>query len=240
MKQKDVEALTAGQDEAVAAAQRYVQGIFDIASSMDADTQKQLLLNALPSIAIQFGQVAAEKAARWYEAQRRKALGETEWTASTVPLGDEFEARIRNGVTAVAGGLYGRDGSIEAVKEPVNTIVDSAVRSASRQTVERNIARDPSKPQLRRFAEPGACPFCIAVCSDMNIYSDDSGFHDHCRCQSVPAWGNKKDDIASRANECYDAYMSAQRELAKENPNSDHSPSAKATINYMRRNGVTI
>lgn len=236
MKAQAVAQLTQTQDQAVAAARRYVAHILEVARDMDADTQKQLLLNALPNVAREWGQVAAESAARWYETQRLAALGDSTYTAKTVMLGPEFEQRIKRGVTAVAGGLYGRDGSVDAVAEPVKTVVDSAVRSASRSTVARNIEADPSGPAWARYAEAGACPFCIAVASQGVAYKSqekaDGQFHDHCRCQAVPVWSKKADDVSRRSGECLDVWNQAQRDYCREH---GEYPSSKETINYMRR-----
>lgn len=238
MKYRAVKHLAQTQDQAIAAARRYVQHILEVARDLDADTQKQLLLNSLPSIAQEWGQVAAESAARWYEEQRLAALGDSTYTAKTVTLGPEFTDRIQRGVTAVAGGLYGKDGSIDNVAEPVNTMMDSAIRSASRSTVARNIESDPSGPAWARYAEAGACPFCIAVASQGVVYKSeekaDGQFHDHCRCQAVPVWSKKADDVSRRSTECLDAYSRAQRDYARE---YGEYPSSKETINWMRRNG---
>lgn len=234
-----VKHLTKTQDDAISAALRYAQHIYDLAKDQPADIQKQLLLNSLPPIAQEWGEVAAEKAASWYDTLRGKTVGDSSFTAAVPDLsgvGDTMAGAIIN----TASGLYGRDGSLETVTPALNTAIAQQIRTSSRQTVYANMLRDPSKPRYARPANPNACPYCIAASSQGLTYptADDShGYHDNCRCQPVPVWqGEKQDEIMDRVDNLTETYYDAQRAAEKE---LGHAASSKDTINYMRRNNIT-
>lgn len=211
-----IEHYVAMQDTMSTQARGTLERLCTELATAPADTQRDVLLETLPSLADTYGDAMSEAAARWYEEYRAEQVGQTGYTAVATPTQAEEQCTVA--VRRGAGVLYGADGDIQLLKPVLDTLLDFVVREQARKTVLGNVHADPAHPGWARYAEGNACAWCVMVASQGGVYSSKqaavsskagSRYHPGCRCVAVPCWGEPPRRLRDRLGECDSMYYKA-------------------------------
>lgn len=199
------------------------------------------LLNFVPLLTQQYGEMAATIAADWYEMLRGEAVeaglvaavrGATSFRAVAA---DPVSAAVsREAVSSALLLLQGDNPSPPArVLTAIQDTTSRHVLQAGRDTITQNAGRDPAARGWQRFVRSGGCDFCRMLSSRGGVYTDRTSrfaAHDHCNCAAAPTWDRSapKVDVAAeyvasaktagmtpRARE---VYRERTRKLLKEAP----------------------
>lgn len=152
---------------------------------------RDALLEAVPALVSEYGDVAATAAAQWYEETRARQIG----GAYQAVLADRLpEEQIAQSVRWAVGPLW--DGNVELASSKLFGAVQRHISDSARQTVARNTGRDPAKPRMARVPRGAkTCTFCLMLASRGFAYHSKQAagglmkFHDDCDCQIVAEWG---------------------------------------------------
>lgn len=211
----DVNRLSAAQRELVRLAQADLAGFFRTVDLTRPERVRDALLEIVPLLVREYGELAATVAAEWYESVHPGAY--LARTASGVA-----EAQVQGSVRYAAGQLFTDDPMKTA------TILAGAVQRfvtySGRQTVARNVQRDPSRPRFGRVPSGAkTCAWCSLMASRGFVYHSEASagdlfgrgigddFHDDCDCQVVAEWDAEAHHIEGYdPDRLYDMYMAAR------------------------------
>lgn len=151
---------------------------------------RDALLDAVPALVSEYGDVAASAAAQWYEEARAKQVAGT----YRAVLADRLpEEQIAQSVRWAVGPLW--DGNVELASVKLFGAVQRHISDSARRTVARNTERDPAKPRMARVPRGvKTCAFCLMLASRGFAYHSKQTagglmkFHDDCDCQIVTNW----------------------------------------------------
>lgn len=182
----DLNRLNDAQRELVRLARNELAGFFATVDLSRPELVRDALLEIVPLLVREYGDVAATVAAEWYESVHPDAF-----LARAAPGVDP--GKVQGSVRYAAGGLFGED--------PAQTlsILSGAMQRfilySGRETVARNVQRDPSRPRFARVPSGAkTCAFCNLMASRGFVYytRETAGlndeYHDDCDCQIVPEW----------------------------------------------------
>jgi len=205
-----VSRLTAAQRELVRLAKAELAGFFGSLDLSRPEAVRDSLLEIVPLLVREYGDLASVAAAEWYE-QVRPAGG--------------FNARTVNGVTAdqVAGSVRYQARSLFG-DDPVQTLglVQGAMQRfiaySGRATVARNVALDPMKLRFARVpAGARTCAWCSLLASRGFVYATKKTaglgehWHDDCDCQIVASFDREHAHIDGYdPDRLYDLYQQAR------------------------------
>lgn len=154
----------------------------------------EFLNKLLPELLDQYGLVAAEAAAQWYEQIHPDAN-----YRAIVERADLSAFRGRSDVDTAfyaAKTQQGTDGLAQALFDKIAPDFEREMTRRARSTVRRNIRFDPSKPRWARIPYgKKTCAFCVMLASRGFAYhtQETAGykekFHSDCDCRVVPHWG---------------------------------------------------
>lgn len=193
-----------------AMAKRDLEQIFASLDPSRPDLTRDLLLEVLPALVDEYGDIAAALAADWYESVAPgRALA-----ASTVAT-----VRVTESVRFHAGGLWMPDAG--DVAGALALKLDEYIREPGRRTIEQSAARN-NVAWARVPSGRETCAFCITLASrDATYLTRDSAlksrrtgeaYHGYCNCEAVPISGDDYPD-GYDPDELYDLY-SASRDAA--------------------------
>lgn len=155
------------------------------------------LLNFVPLLTQQFGELAALVAQDWFEELRFDAIDAGQIAA--IGRATSYQA-VRTDpviltVSAASRSYWQHRLATDGPDAVVSSIKDSAtraVRTSGRQTITRNADRDPAARGWQRMTRTGACRFCRALASRGGVYTRQSvRFAAHgpkCNCVAAPVW----------------------------------------------------
>lgn len=186
----DVNRLSQATARLVAMAREDLLRMFGAVDLGSPEAARDALLEVVPALTREYGEVAATVAAEWYEEVRaEQAAGR--FAATLANVADE--AAVQGSVRYASGHLFTDD--------PAQTLavlsgaLQRYIAYASRETVARNVALDPSKPRFARVPTGRVtCAFCTMLASRGFVYhsrksaGDMDEWHDNCDCQVVPEW----------------------------------------------------
>lgn len=173
---------------------------------------RDALLEFMPMLAQEYGDVAATAAAEWYEAQRAAQVG----GSYAAVLGDVVpDAQVQGSVRYAAGHLFGDD--------PAQTLallsgaLQRFVLTGARSTIGANAGRDRGRPTFARVPTGRkTCAWCEMLASRGFVYlsketagiiSDD--YHNDCDCMVVSSWDKPSID-GYDSDAMYDRYLEAR------------------------------
>lgn len=162
------------------------------------ESVRDALLEVVPALTREYGEVAATVAAEWYEEVRvKQAAGR--FTATLAGVADD--AAVQGSVRYASGHLFGDEP--ERALAMLSGALQRYIAYASRETVARNVALDPSRPRFARVPTGRVtCAFCTMLSSRGFVYhsrktaGEASHYHDDCDCQVVPEWDREGHHIA--------------------------------------------
>lgn len=196
----------------------------------DARAATAALQAFVPDLVAAYGDTAATVAADYFDQLRAEAAtGGRAYravVAQPVPVG-QAQASAR----WAAGPLFGAQPDSGQALRLLAGAVQRLVQQAGRDTLARNIARDPSRPRWARV--PGGltpCAFCRMVASRGAVYlsAESAGmnnrWHDDCTCQPVAVWQGQ--ELPYDADALYEQYLAARAEAGG---------STKAILSQLRQ-----
>lgn len=186
---------------------------------------RDALLEVVPVLVREYGDLASIAAAEWYE-----QVHPGQYLARTVdPVG---AASVEGSVRFHAGELFKDNpaGTLAGLSGAVQRFVSYS----GRETVARNIAWDPARPRFGRVPTGSVtCAFCELMSSRGFVYISkvaagvDDDFHDDCDCQIVAEWDAEAHHIEGYDPDAmFDRYMTARDASGSEDP--------KAILSQMR------
>lgn len=170
------------------------------------------LLEFVPQLVREYGDVAATVAAEWYEQVRFEAVGAYNATTVNATNVEQVQAAVR----AQAGRLF--TGDPVAMLSLVSGGVQRYVMASQRGTIARNVQLDPSKPRFARVPTGRkTCAWCTMLASRGFVYLNrqSAGVSDHyhgdCDCQAVAEWESDRHYISGYdPDQMYDQYLEAR------------------------------
>lgn len=145
---------------------------------------RDALLDAVPALVREYGDLASAVAADWYEELRVAAAAKGVHREQLSP-GADPEA-VAGSVRAGAGGLF--TGDVAASLAFIEGAMQRHISYSTRDTIRRNVATDPAKPRYARVPSGAkTCAFCTLLSSRGFVYSskktageNPSDYHDDC------------------------------------------------------------
>lgn len=158
--------------------------------------QRDALLELVPALAGEYGDVAAAAAAQWYEESRRMVLGDDDGFVAT--LGPGFPSRaVQDSIRWKAGVLWDDPGQMRVF---LSSALDRWVKYSGRMTVIENTGRDPKATRWALVPRGKTCAWCTMLASrDWAYTSEDTAkasMHPHCDCQPVPLWDARREIVS--------------------------------------------
>lgn len=161
---------------------------------------REALVEFLPRLVAVYGDTAGVAAAEWYEQIRKAELGARYYAMTTPAVTAE---QVRENVRYAAGSLF--DENPTQALSILRGAVDRHIQTTAQSTVAHNSVRDPRSSGWARVpAGANTCAFCAMLASRGFKYTTEfeaqhrgrgateDKFHDHCRCQVVPAWKGRE------------------------------------------------
>lgn len=169
---------------------------------------RDLLVEAVPLLVAEYGDVAATVAAEWFE----DVYGARATMAT--PIGREF---VEQGVRFTAGHLFQENPA--ATLAALDVKLDSWIKQPGRDTVRLSAGRH-GYGWARVPTGAKTCSFCLVMASRGAVYSSRSGaggdghdFHGDCDCQTIAVRDDTDYPDGYDPDELYDLY-SASRDAA--------------------------
>lgn len=227
----DVERLRLAQARIVEMA---IDDIADLASRFDWSTPeaaREALLEIVPSLVREYGDIAATAAAEWYEETRPMVLGPyPARTVDPVPV-----SQAEQSARALLGDADTADAAISAITDGLQRLI----QYSGRATIARNVQLDPGDVRFARVPRGAkTCAWCSLLASRGFVYynRETAGalmqFHDVCDCQIVASWDANNEHIAGYDPDAlYDQYLGARDALAEE---GNRSPTDRQIASRMR------
>lgn len=161
---------------------------------------REALVEFLPRLVAVYGDTAGVAAAEWYERVRKDELGRHFYATTTEVVTPE---QVRQNVRYASGSLF--EENPERALSILRGAVDRHVQTAAQSVVAHNSVRDPRSSGWARVPSgTSTCAFCAMLASRGFTYTTEfeaqhrgrgatqNKFHDHCRCQVVPAWKGRR------------------------------------------------
>lgn len=227
----DLNRLSAASKRASDTARSELEGFFVGLDVSNAEAVRDALLEFVPALVREYGDVAATAAAEWYE-ELRSDVTSRSFNARLAPL--KPDAAVEASVRYSAGHLF--DGDPADTLALLSGSVQRFVTYGSRATVARNVQLDPLKPRYGRVPSIGkSCAWCSMLASRGFVYHSERSaggagddFHDRCRCQIVVDFDRDGSHIEGYdPDRLYDIYLRAR--------DSSGATTDKAIAAEMRR-----
>lgn len=216
----DVNRLVAVNRRLVEMAKADLRKLVDSLDLSRPEMVRDLLMEVVPALVSEYGEVAAAAAAEWYEETR--ALQESGAYLATVG-GRVPDDAVLGSVRWAAGDLFTDDAM--AAFSKIEGAMQRHISYSSRETVRRNVEADPTKPRFGRVPSgPSTCAFCGMLASRGFVYATEAtagdmgrgvgdDFHDDCDCQVVPEWDAEAHHIEGYDPDAlYDVYLKAREQ----------------------------
>lgn len=216
-----------------------MQALWQTIQGLSPQWQRDLLLDAIPALVRKYGNVAATAAAEWYERTRA-----TQVDGPYEPVSADLfpDAAIQATIRYKAGDLF--NGGSADMAAFLNGALNRWVQYSGRETIARNIRRDPSKPRFARVPTGAkTCAFCEMLASRGFVYLSEQSakatkllraYHNHCDCQAVAEWDRDTHHIEGYDPDAmYSRYLQAR--AAAEHETDGTAPSTTSILAHMRR-----
>lgn len=195
---------------------------------------RDALLEFVPVLVAEYGQVAAALAMEWYEQLRFESGGVGKYVAAAIIASSVTPERVEAKVRYAAGHLFDREyevedseGGLAIVKKPANPAValalltgatDKYVKQFGRETVAWNADRE-GVMWARVPTGAKTCSWCLILASRDAVYmsersasrrADGDKYHGLCDCQAVPIRSGEDYPEGYLPDEFYDMYQIAR------------------------------
>lgn len=187
----DVDRITTASQEAVKSATNALEIFLKAAEGWPPEKIRDGLLELIPDLVNEYGDVAASAAADWYEQARSTEVAGSYRAVLAEPVPRE---QVEGTVRAAARHLF--TGDVAVTQRILEGALHRYITSQTRNTTVRNTLRDPQAKRFARVPKGKTCSFCMIMASRGFVYAtakaagELSRYHDKCDCQIVPAFGN--------------------------------------------------
>lgn len=189
-----------------------LEAYFGVLDLSKPEAVRDALLEFVPVLVAEYGQVAAALAMEWYEQLRFESGGPGKYVAAAVLASSVTPERVEAKVRYAAGHLFEREyevqdstGGLAVVRKPAEPALalavltgatDKYVKQFSRETVAWNAEREGVR-YARIPTGATTCAFCLLLASRDAVYLTEQSagskkfgpaneFHGHCDCEIVP------------------------------------------------------
>lgn len=166
------------------------------------ETIRAVLFDAVPLIVGSYSDGSSALALDWYEELREESPATGIFTPSPVAV-----VRQEHLATTVAWATEPlRDTEAEVAKALDDSLdrllpeIQKEIAAAFWETMTENVEDDPDAVGWRRFARPGACPFCRMLADKGAVYSSSTATfsaHTTCHCVAAPVFDGEPGEEAS-------------------------------------------
>lgn len=206
-------------------------GVLDLSKP---EAVRDALLEFVPALVAEYGQVAAALAMEWYEHLRFESGAAGTYVSAAVSAPSVTPARVEAEVRFAAGHLFDREyeiedseGGLTIVKKPANPAAalavltgatDKYVKQFGRETVAWNAEREGVR-WARVPTGAKTCSWCLILASRDAVYmseqsasrrADGHKYHGLCDCQAVPIRPGEDYPDGYLPDEFYDMYQIAR------------------------------
>lgn len=226
---RDLNRLNDAQRQLVALARADLQMLFASLDPSRPEAFRDALLDIVPTLVREYGDLAAVAAAEWYEDVSPNAF-----RARTADRGFPVDG-VEQGVRYHVAPLFTDD--VPSALAGLSGALQRYIAYSGRATVARNVQLDPSRPRFARVPSGAeTCSFCLLTASRGFVYlsRETAGmtqrFHDLCDCQICPSWDSGQAHIDGYDPDAmYDIYRAAR--------DASGSGDEKAILAAIRRIG---
>lgn len=187
----DVDRLSEANRRIVEMARRDLDRLWQSLDGLDPESRLASLLEYVPVLVREYGNLAGVASAQWYEDLRARSAADSRFRALTGPTADPDA--VTGSVRHAARSLFGEDPA--GFLAVLSGSLQRHILYSSRETVARNVRRDPAKPRYARVPSGAkTCAWCEMLASRGWVYMSearaggDKDWHDDCDCQIVPEW----------------------------------------------------
>jgi hypothetical protein len=223
--------------ELSAMARRDLDQVFAALDVSRPELTRDLLLEILPALVAEYGDLAAALAAEWYESV---APGRALVAGAVAPV------RVVEAVRFHAGGLWTPNAGDVAGALAVK--LDQYIREPGRRTIERSSARN-DVAWARVPSGRETCAFCLVLASRDAAYltreaalkSKRTGetYHGFCDCEAVPITSDDDRPDGYDPDDLYDLY-SASRDAAGSGDIRDITAAMRREFPDRVRDSITV
>lgn len=213
----DVESLRAIQRSVADAADRDLRAFVASLNLDQPEAARDALLEYLPILIDQYGDVAATAAADWYDEVRAT---EDVVGAFSAGLADNVPTKQVTGTARrIAGYLFTEQAAL--LLPALADKTSKYVLKPARQTIAEASYADPAASGWRRVTRSGSCGFCRMLAGRGGVYKKataDFASHGACNCAAVPSWDRNApevDVIQYVASQRTSRLSESQREAAR-------------------------
>lgn len=212
-------------------AKRDLDALMRMVDLSNPEAARDAVLDMMPYLVREYGDLASMAAAEWYE-EVRAAAGVASRHATALSPGMAAEV-VQEGTRYAVGHFFGDDPM--AALGLLSGMLQRYILYGSRDTVRRNAERDVARPRYARIPTGAkTCAFCEMLASRGFVYRSEAtaGMHDDwhndCDCQIVVEFDNDVHHIDGYDPDAMYARYSEARQAAG-------TDSPKAILAAMRR-----
>lgn len=210
---RDVEKLTADQRTIVELALDELRAEVARWDLSDPRDVREALFEIVPALVREYGDIAADAAAEWYEDVRPGGRF-TARTVESIPL-DEIQADLGYHTRNLAGM------PAPEILASLSGAMQRHIAYSARETIARNVEIDPLEPRFARVPTGAkTCAWCDMLSSRGFVYrtresaGESAKFHPEDDCQIVPEWEAERAHIDGYdPDAAYDRYLRARAEV---------------------------
>lgn len=179
------------------------------------EATRNALLEFVPLLVAQYGQVAEVLAMDWYEEQRAESGAAGRYRV-TAPTSSITAVRVEEKVRYLAGHLWTPEPA--AILSALSIATDKYVKQHGRDTITWNADREGAS-WARVPSGPKTCSWCLILASRDAVYisaksaekrADGEKYHGFCDCQAVPLRRGDEYPDGYLPDDFYDMYQIAR------------------------------
>lgn len=169
-------------------AQNDLRAFFDTLDLARPEAARDALMEFMPVLTQQYGDLAASVAVEWFDELRAEADVAGRFRATQAAAASTAQAQ--GTVRWAASHLWTEDPS--GMLAPLMGAVRRLVLDPARQTIVDSSDADPKSVGWQRNVRPTGCDFCVMLSGRGGIYRSEKSAtfasHDHCTCTASPSW----------------------------------------------------
>lgn len=184
---------------------------------------RDALLDYVPLLVAQYGEMATTVAADFFDTMREQAAAPGRFSAVLADPVDVEE--LRGQIRWSIGPLFSRDNPDPATAlGRLQQKVDEFTLQPGRDTIAHSTGADPAKARWARVPVGKTCAFCLVLASRGPAYrsAETAGqarkFHGDCDCTAVPYWQGSAHPEGYDPDALLQQYMDARRDAGSGSP----------------------
>lgn len=168
----------------------------------DPEVVRAILFDAVPLIVGSFADGSSALALDWYEELREEANPPAAYVPSPVALvrDDHLRTTVAWSTEALRDVTEDFQQALDDSLARLLPEIEKEVAAAFWDTMTENVERDPSGVGWRRFARPGACPFCRMLADKGAVFKESTArfaAHTTCHCVAAPVFDGEPGEEAN-------------------------------------------